>query len=151
MLRDAYLERAIEAERRAVWRARFTGETRPDQIVVMAEDATGFVGLACILAGHDSRWGSLIDNLHVRPDRKRSGIGRLVLAEATARMPVEHGATPLHLTVLETNRPAQAAYETWGGALSERLDADLPDGQRLPVRRYSWASPAALLANLARS
>ncbi len=151
MLRDTYLDRAIETERRAIWRARFMGENRPDQVVVVAEDATGFVGLACILAGHDPRWGSLIDNLHVRPDRKRAGIGRLVLAEAAARMPAEHRATPLHLTVLEANRPAQAAYESWGGTLSERLDADLPDGQRLPVRRYSWASPGRLLAKLGRS
>ena len=151
MLRDAYLDGAIAQEREAVWQARFTGEPRPDQIVVVAEDGTGFVALACILAGHDPTWGSLIDNLHVRPDRKRGGIGRLVLAEATRRIPAAHDATPLHLTVLEANRAAQAAYESYGGQLSERLDAALPDGQTLPVRRYSWASPAELLARLART
>ena len=148
MLYDRYLDGAIHAERESVWKARFTGEPRPDQIVVVADDGTDFVAFACILAGHDPRWGSLIDNVHVRPDRKRTGIGRRVLAEAAARVPQEHSRTPLHLTVLEANRPAQAAYERWGGELAEHLEADLPDGQRLPVRRYSWASPDALIAAL---
>ncbi len=151
MLRESYLDDTIEAERRAIWQARFAGGPRQDQIVVVAEDGTGFVALACILTGQDRRWGSLIDNLHVRPDRKRGGIGRAVLAEATRRIPAHHAATPLHLTVLEANRAAQAAYESWGGALSERLEAAMPDGQTLPVRRYSWESPAALLARLART
>jgi ribosomal protein S18 acetylase RimI-like enzyme len=151
MLHDAYLDGDIDAERRAVWQARFTGGPRPEQIVVVVEDKAGFVALACILAGHDPKWGSLIDNLHVRPDRKRSGIGREVLAEAARRMPPKHRDTPLHLTVLEANRAAQAAYESYGGELVERLDADLPDGQRLPVRRYAWPGPASLLRLLART
>ena len=148
ILRDAYLETAIEAERRAVWQSRFTGGARPDQIVVIGEDASGFVALACILAGQDPRWGSLIDNLHVRPDRKRAGIGRLVLAEAAARVPSAHRATPLHLTVLEGNAAARAAYESWGGKLVEQPDADLPDGQTLRVRRYAWDNPDALMRAL---
>ena len=151
MLHDAYLDRDIEAERRAIWHARLTGEPRPDQIVVVAEDDAGFAALACILAGEDPGWGSLIDNLHVRPDLKRGGLGRLVLAEAARRVSAAHAATPLHLTVLEANDAAQRAYESWGGTLAERLDAHLPDGQALPVLRYSWASPAALLARLIRT
>jgi ribosomal protein S18 acetylase RimI-like enzyme len=150
MLLDAYLDGAIAEERRALWRARLAGGTRPDQIVVVGEDGSGIVALACILAGQDRRWGSLIDNLHVRPDRKRGGIGRLALAEAARRLPPAYAGTPLHLTVLEANRAAQSAYENWGGALVERLEADLPDGQRLPVRRYAWATPAALTARLER-
>jgi ribosomal protein S18 acetylase RimI-like enzyme len=150
MLLDAYLDGAITEERRALWRGRLARGTRPDQIVVLGEDGSGVVALACILAGQDRRWGSLIDNLHVRPDRKRGGIGRLALAEAAGRLPPAYAGTPLHLTVLEANRPAQAAYESWGGAPVERLHADLPDGQRLPVRRYAWPSPAALIARLER-
>ncbi|NNM74379.1 GNAT family N-acetyltransferase [Enterovirga aerilata] len=150
MLRDDYLDAGIHAERRTLWRSRFTGEPGPDQVVAVAEDGTGLVALACILAGHDPIWGSLIDNLHVRPDRKRTGIGRLVLADAAARIPAVHAGTPLHLTVLDANLPARAAYEAWGGEFCEYLDAELPDGQSLPVRRYRWADPDALIRSLLR-
>ena len=150
MLTDTYLAGPIEAERRGLWQRRFQGARSPDQVVIVAEDGNELVGLACILAGHDPKWGSLVDNLHVAPDRKRTGIGRLVLAEAARRVPAAHAHRAVHLTVLETNVAAQAAYERWGGELTERLNALEPDGQSLPVRRYSWQSPAELLARLER-
>lgn len=148
ILRDAYLDGPIEAERRAVWRERLADGPQPGQIVIVAEDGEEMIALACILAGQDPRWGSLIDNMHVRPDRKRAGIGRITLAAAAARIGPDHAATPLHLTVFEANGSAIAAYERWGGRLAERLGTDAKDGRRLPVRRYAWNGPDALAAAL---
>lgn len=149
MLSEAYLAGPVEAERLALWRGRLAGSPDPDRIVIVAEEqGSGLVGLACILAGHDPVWGSLIDNLHVDPDRKRGGIGRRVLAAAARLVPERHRGSPIHLTVLDANVAAQAVYGRWAGRRSEPLVEPGPDKEGVAIRRYVWATPAALLAGL---
>lgn len=148
ILSDGFLAGPVEADRAALWRTRLSGAGDAGQVVLVAEEDGGLVGLACILAGNDPRWGSLIDNLHVRPNRRRGGIGRRLLREATARMPAAHAGAAMHLTVFEENRAAQGAYDAWGGKIAERFEAGQPDGCSYPVLRYWWPSPAALLARL---
>lgn len=148
ILSDAYLGGPIEAERRELWRARLSERVGPDQIIILAEEGGQLIGLACILAGYDPHWGSLIDNLHVAPDRKRSGVGREILRVAATRIAPDHARVPVHLTVFEENEAARYAYESWGGTVVERLEARQPDGGEYPVRRYSWQSPAQLLSRL---
>lgn len=143
----------MEAERRAVWTARFMEPVDPDQVTVLAEailrpGAEGPLGFCCILSGQDPVWGSLIDNLHVRPGLSRRRLGRWLLREAAVLVPDRHAATPMHLTVLEENARAIGAYESWGGDLVERLLTLESEGQRLPIRRYAWRSPAALVERL---
>ena len=48
ILSDDYLDGPVVAERRAVWRERLAGGPKPDQVVVIGEDAAGPV------AGTDS-------------------------------------------------------------------------------------------------
>jgi ribosomal protein S18 acetylase RimI-like enzyme len=148
ILRDDFLDGPVAAERAALWQSRMTNEAEPAPVVVVAEDGAEIVGLACILPGHDSRWGSLIDNLHVAPDRKRAGLGRRLLAEAASCVPARFAKVPLHLTVLRANTAAQAAYDSYGGEVVEALDVLEPDGGTYPVLRYRWDTPAALLARL---
>lgn len=150
ILGDAYLDDELEEDRRTLWRARFENGIDPGQITVLAEPAEGGppLAFACILAGHD-RWGSLVDNLHVSPDRLRSGLGRAVLRDAAARL-VEgpHAGTPVHLTVYERNERAIAAYERYGGRFVDRPKKNQPDGGTYDLRRYLWDNPAALIARL---
>lgn len=148
MMTDAYLDGPVGGERSALWRERFAAPAHPDRIVVVAEEGSRLVGLACILAGNDPAWGSLIDNLHVDPERKRRGVGRLVLAAALRRLTPGRFREPIHLTVLEANTAAQQAYERWGGRLAEHLVVREPDGEDHAVRRYAWPSGEALLDRL---
>lgn len=151
IMSDAYLDGPVEADRRAVWEARFTPPVPPDLIVILAEREGGGgapEGFCCILAGQDPHWGSLIDNLHVRPGLSRRGLGRRLLASAVGRMPARFAETALHLTVFEENRRARAAYERWGGRLAGHFVTPEPDGRRLPVRRYVWDTPADLAEKL---
>lgn len=152
ILADAYLDDELEAERMALWRRRFTPPLDPAQVTVLAEGpgpdgAMQPLAFCCILAGGDPRWGSLVDNLHVRPDVLRRRLGRRVFREA-ARLMIggPHEATPLHLTVYEQNARARAAYESWQGRLVEHPTKLQPDGRRYPLRRYLWDGPAALVA-----
>lgn len=150
ILADSYLEGPMEAERLAVWRGRFAGPVDPDQVVTLAvaEGGGDPLAFACILYGQDPVWGSLIDNLHVRPDLKRLRLGRRVLASAVRLVPHRHRDTPLHLTVFEDNSRAVAAYESWGGRLAERVEHQEGDGRRHLLRRYAWDNPGTLLQAL---
>lgn len=149
ILSDRYLDGPVDEDRRAVWRERFSGSV-PRRVVVLAFDpgTAQPVGFACIFAGHDPRWGALIDNLHVRPGATRKRIGRRVLGEAAARLDLAAAAEPIHLTVYEENRPARHAYESWGGRIVEHMRVPEPDGRDHPVVRYAWENPAALLGRL---
>ena len=150
ILSDAYLDDDLEEDRRELWRGRFDSGIDPARITVLAEPQTGGAPLAfaCILAGHD-RWGSLVDNLHVRPDALRQGLGRAVLRHAALRLlDGAHAASPVHLTVYEANRRAIAAYERYGGRVVERPAPVQPDGGAPPLRRYLWDSPAVLVESL---
>ena len=148
---DAYLDGPVHQERDRVWTARFAGPS--DRIVILAEapDRVEALGFCCIEPSAHPVWGSLIDNLHLRPGLGRRGLGRRILREAASRLTTGlHAATAMHLTVLEQNAPAVAAYERWGGREVERSRCREPDGQLHPIRRYAWASPAALIEALDR-
>ena len=154
ILSDAYLDGDLAEDRRALWRERLNGPPDPDRVTIQAEPAGGPaaapLAFACILAGHDG-WGSLVDNLHVRPDVLRQGLGRTVLRAAASRLVGgPHDATPVHLTVYERNARAIAAYERYGGRLAERPTERQPDGGTYALRRYVWDGPAALVERLDR-
>ena len=77
-------------------------------------------GFVHVVLDDDPRWGSLVDNLHVRNDLRRTGIGTTLLTEA-ARTVVTRAATPaMYLWVLEQNAPAQAFYRARGATQVER-------------------------------
>ncbi len=60
-----------------------------NSMTVAAEDDTRLVGFVHVVFDDDDRWGSLIDNLHIAQDRRRTGIGTALLtfaAEAVARI-----------------------------------------------------------------
>lgn len=152
ILTDAYLDGELAEDRRMLWRERFMGNVDPRQTTVLAEPEEGGAPLAfaCILAAHDD-WGSLIDNLHVRPDVLRRGFGRDVLRETATRLAGgPHADLPVHLTVYEQNSRAIAAYESYGGRLVEHPTTLQPDGGTCLLRRYLWDSPAELVERLGR-
>lgn len=152
ILSDAFLDGPVEAERGAVWAARFRPPLSPDQIVVVAEAAEApgeLLAFACILVRHHPVHGSLIDNLHVRPDSRRTRLGRHVLARAASLVRDEPALEPIHLTVFDRNAAACAAYESWGGALIDRYEHRESDDADHLVRLYGWPSPTALAARLA--
>ncbi|MHB1518478.1 MAG: GNAT family N-acetyltransferase [Acidimicrobiales bacterium] len=65
---------------------------------MVVEAGGAIVGFGHTLFGHDPRWGSLLDNLHVAHDRRRQGIGTGLLAE-TARVFGGSAPTPALFTL----------------------------------------------------
>ena len=116
---DAFLDGDVVADRRAVWTARLRSDTGTATILAERDgDALGFVHADF---DTDPRWGSLVDNLHVNNDVRRTGIGTVLLREA-ARAIADHGASAaMYLWVLEQNTAAQAFYQARGAVRGETI------------------------------
>jgi GNAT superfamily N-acetyltransferase len=63
----------------------------------------------------EGKHGIYLEDLYVRPDKRRFGLGRALLAEL-ARICVERGYPRLEWWVLDWNQPARAFYAALGAA-----------------------------------
>ena len=147
MLTDAFLDHGVLADRQAVWHERLVTQPAKQAFGIVAEDAAGqLIGFAYVLPGHDPVWGTLVDNLHVRPDAKGGGIGRRLL-QAVARALGPAHTQPLFLWVLDANEPAKRFYARMGAEFAEQGIAPPFGGVSLPEWRCVWRDPQTLLRN----
>ncbi len=136
-LTDAYLDGDILGERRAVWHERL-GTPAPNQHVVVAADGEHVVGFACAFGVDDERFGTQLDNLHVRSARQSVGTGARLVATVAKWCAETHPGTGLYLWVVEQNEDARRFYARLGGA---DVAGDVwvpPDGSQVPTRRIAW-------------
>jgi len=147
---DAYLDGDVAAERWRVWSERLTAAAGASTTIV-AERAGDLVGFAHVIFDHQPEWGALLDNLHVRWDVKRAGLGTVLMAQVARAVLDRPAPTGLYLWVLEQNAAAQAFYDSRGGRRRERALTEPPGGDpnRLngdPAKlRYWWPDPSPLL------
>jgi GNAT superfamily N-acetyltransferase len=138
VLRDAFLDGPVDADRRDLWRTRFTELDRPDQLLLVKEEGAEIQGFACAFFAADPEWGTLLDNLHVLPGLKGRGLGRgLMLAVAEHIRSLEHPPL-LHLWVYEGNLNARSFYEAMGGVRTACVTELAPDGAQVNALRYAW-------------
>jgi ribosomal protein S18 acetylase RimI-like enzyme len=87
----------------------------------------------------DPVWGAFLDNLHVRPDVKRQGVGTRLMADTARAVLGRSPSSGLYLWVLEQNTAAQAFYQAQGGRPVERqLTGPFPGGGQAYSFRYAW-------------
>jgi GNAT superfamily N-acetyltransferase len=149
---DAFLdsERVVET-RLALWTRRLISEPSPGSFGYIARDPSGeALGFTFAFPAFDGQWGSLLDNLHVRPDHKGRGIGRQLLLALSERCAGEWAELGLYLWVFEANTAARAVYEHLGARPAERVVITLQDGSEAAEWRYVWRSPGDLLRVLRR-
>jgi ribosomal protein S18 acetylase RimI-like enzyme len=141
---DAYLDGGVYDDRRAIWSQRLTAPDPADDTVV-AEAGAALVGFAHTILDDDPEWGALLDNLHVSPDARRSGLGTRLMAASAAAV-VARGQHPgLYLWVLEGNVAAQTFYDALGGRLAGREVSEPPGGGSIVGLRYVWPDASVLL------
>jgi ribosomal protein S18 acetylase RimI-like enzyme len=151
---DAFLDGDIVTDRRAVWASRLA--TPAHTSTVLAEDGSGLVGFVHVVFDDDTRWGSLIDNLHVTGGRRRSGVGTELLARAAAAVTGQAADDAMYLWVLEQNTAAQQFYKASGGTCVEQAIVEPPGGipERLngsPAKlRFAWPSSAQVTGRSTR-
>lgn len=139
MFSDAYLDGDVATERRRQWVRRLRMEPRPDQGVFIAVEDDSCVGFLCVFLDAEPAWGPLLDNLHVRPDRKGQGIGQALIRAGLAWMRTRGAFDRWHLWVLEDNTPTRRVYEHLGWQPQERAIHHAPDGTAYPSWRYTQA------------
>ena len=107
VLPDGFLDGGLADELGTLWAERDLGRT----VTLVSHAADGLDGFACCLT---DRAVPYVDNLHVRPGRRRSGTGDALMRALFARLrEASHQAA--ELTVLEGNARARAFYRQQGG------------------------------------
>jgi len=145
-----YLEHRVEAEREAAWKERIGGGLPNGFVVLLALEGEELVGFVSVRLDADAEWGSTIENLHVDPERKGRGTGRLLMAAAARWVLARRPESRLYLWVFEENRAACGFYQRMGGEAVELGPRSAPDGGMAPEFRFVWqrAQLAALAAGL---
>ncbi|WP_194924525.1 GNAT family N-acetyltransferase [Catenulispora pinisilvae] len=115
---DAYLDGDVLTDREQVWSARLAAPA--GTLTVLAEDEAGPAGFLHLVLDEDERWGSLVDNLHVRHGRQRTGVGGALVRRAAAAVAERARRQAMYLWVLEQNHDAQRFYAAMGGTNVEK-------------------------------
>jgi GNAT superfamily N-acetyltransferase len=138
--RDAFLDGPVFDDRRAVWEKRLS-EPAANQFVVVAEEESRIVGFACAYGRDDEQWGTLLDNIHVRPGLHGNGIGRGLVADVVHWCLEHHPDCGLWLWVVGQNRRARRFYERLGAidCGAELRPPSAGGGEPREVHRYAWA------------
>ncbi|GAB3546163.1 GNAT family N-acetyltransferase [Spirosoma fluminis] len=140
IMTDAFLDDAVEQERRQVWQGRFD-EQAPNRQIIVAEADGQVIGFACVFLGEDGTYGALLDNLHVAGEFKRRGVGRNLIKRAAEWVHGQDAASPFYLWVYEKNGPARQFYDKLGAINQEAVE-----GEHGVVLRYVWPDISLLLA-----
>jgi GNAT superfamily N-acetyltransferase len=142
-LTDEFLDGDVVANRVELWQARLR-DSPPNQLTLVAEAGDEIVAFACAYGADDERWGTLLDNLHVRRDLQGRGVGTRLLGGVAAWCLAHHPKGGLYLWVLEQNQQARRFYH---GLDAADVGGDVwvpPGGGSTPRRRYAWSDLRAL-------
>jgi ribosomal protein S18 acetylase RimI-like enzyme len=108
VLSDDYLGQPVANDLRAKW----IGMDVPAADILLVHETDGDVdGFIYVMCNRDPAY---IDNLHVSPACKRSGIGQALMS-AAAKQLIAQGQTAVMLTVISDNIPAVQFYDKMRG------------------------------------
>ncbi len=110
-----------------------------NSMTVAAEDDTRLVGFMHVVFDDDDRWGSLIDNLHITQDRRRTGIGTALLTCAAEADAERATGKSTYLWAFERTPPLSNSTES---------SAILPSLRRHLHRRRNGAAPGGVPTRL---
>jgi GNAT superfamily N-acetyltransferase len=105
------------------------GRRDAEALIVESEgEAIGYALFYTTFSSFECRAGLWLDDLYVRPEHRRGGVGRKVL-EHLAAIALERGHVRLEWVALDWNEPALSFYKKLGAAtlddwLIHRLEAD---------------------------
>ncbi|HEV8333950.1 MAG TPA: GNAT family N-acetyltransferase [Steroidobacteraceae bacterium] len=138
LLADEYLDDHVLHDRTSFWSNRFSAPKPERRLVLKALRESILLGFVCVLLDEEPAWGARLDNLHVHPGLKGTGIGYALFQAArewTAQMMPDG---PMHLWCVERNLVARRFYDRQGGRVVESVMRPVAQGLCLPELRYLW-------------
>ena len=147
---DSFLDGDIETERRAVWSSRLAAPEVPRPS--LPRRVSSWSGSSTWSSTRIRSGASLVDNLHVRHDQRRTGVGRQLLARAGQAVADQANSDAIYLWVLQQNTAAQQFYLAVGATCVETAPVSPPGGD--PARlngapdslRMVWSDAGQLAA-----
>lgn len=140
ILPDDYLQTQVTKERASYWSGALP--CRDYALVLLARNQTGPVAFVAVKRLVDSGYDATIEHLHVLPQMKGRGVGRLLMKETASRL-IADGLTSVCLWVFEDNEPAIGFYENLGG-VTDAHGTDKFLGGDAADRRIGWRDLDAL-------
>jgi ribosomal protein S18 acetylase RimI-like enzyme len=138
ILAPEFLNGCIETDRLAVWSQRLCNSP-PNQLVNVAFDPSGHAqAFVCGYSDFDPIWGSLIDNLHVRPQVRGRRMGEQLFRDIAGQLSARASSFGLYLWVFEANVAGLRFYERLGGRVVERDSSKIPAAGGKTVLRVHW-------------
>ena len=119
---------AVAGDPEVLRRTLFEQRAAEALIVELDGEAIGYAIFFVSFSSFECRSGIWIEDIYVRPDKRRHGIGREVI-EHIAGLALERGHVRLEWTALDWNEPALRFYEKLGATqlgdwITHRLDVD---------------------------
>jgi GNAT superfamily N-acetyltransferase len=139
ILPDEYLDRHVVADRLAYWPTRFAKFASDRTLVLKAVGDGMLLGFVCVLLDEEPAWGARLDNLHVSPDSRGTGVGYALFHAAREWIARVSPGTPMHLWCVEGNQVARRFYDRQGGKVVETADRSFAGQPSVPEVRYWWA------------
>lgn len=139
ILPDEFLDQRVVFDRLEFWSARFASFA-PDRTLVLNAVSEGtLLGFVCVLLDEEPKWGARLDNLHVSPESKGTGVGYALFQAAREWIARVSPGTPMHLWCVEGNPIARRFYDRQGGAIVETANRSFAQQPSVPELRYWWA------------
>ena len=138
MLPDEYLDRHVVHDRLEYWPMRFTRFASDRTLVLKAVEAGTLLGFVCVLLDEEPEWGARLDNLHVSPEAKGTGIGYVLFNAAREWIADVAPGMAMHLWCVERNYVARRFYERQGGKIVETATRPVAQDLSVPELRYWW-------------
>lgn len=147
---DTFLDAEAIIERRLTWHERLNNP-EPGQFVYVAEWKGAIVGFVCAYFDHSSKYGTLLDNLHVAAGIKGRGIGTGLMGLVAQAIKARELHTGLYLWVLAQNKEAHDFYRKRGGEKIETVEGHDIGDRSVMKTRFFWKFPEDLLLKVDRS
>ena len=136
MLPDDYLAGPVNDDLLTKWNSR---EITDRDVLLIAEQASHFVGFIAVWCQPDP----FVDNLHVKPSLRSSGLGTSLMARAAETL-LADGHSTMTLDVFTSNKRAISFYERLGGQQGHREIKEL-FGNPVELVTIGWTDLTTIL------
>lgn len=142
LMSDEYLDNELPEIKRDHWIGVF--KNLPEGVIILtASKGDALVGFIAVYANFIPDYDYYIDNIHVLPSLKASGVGKKLMVAAAQKV-IGFGKRSIALTVFTENEGAIGFYRKLGGNIVGQ-GSEVFGGKELPDYLIAWQDVRDLL------